>query len=277
MFEPFFSICIPATDREKTIFNTLKSVYDQTFKDYELIVTLRDFPDKTEAEIERFFSQYEFSENINIRFEKIDEKIKTVEDWNDPLKLANGKYIAMLEGDDQFESKHLQKAYDFLSRHENIGIYATGNQHNTLMKQGYISSGEYMKHTFFMNEVPPPSQTIFRRRDKKDRAYMYNSEDYIYAPEIDLYMRISLDGYDTYQHGDNTVYRDPSTNVFKGVGWKYLHDRVMIVKKYKQYMSVKNVLKVKYELKKRMLVSFLVLLSKKKELDWNLLLNMVKF
>ena len=51
---PFLSVCLIATTREDTIFYAMKSLCEQSFDDFEVIVTIRKYSDRTIEEIDRF-------------------------------------------------------------------------------------------------------------------------------------------------------------------------------------------------------------------------------
>lgn len=249
----FFSVCVPATNREATIQNTLKSLLDQSFRDFEVIVTIRNSKDNTVSKVNEFLKSNAYIESGHVfKKYKQDDNVLSVEDWNDPLIHANGEYIAMLEGDDQFQPDHLQIAYEYLSNNMNTGIYATGNQVRQLKATGAFECQKYFSHIYTMVEVPAPSQTIFKRTDKDSHPFTYNSNDFIYAPEIDLYLRISKNGYDAYHSELQTVHRHIKTkNILSGRGWKYCHDHLYICNKYKKEAGAMLFLTVNLHLKKR--------------------------
>ena len=84
-----FSIIIPAHNSEKYIEKAIKSVKEQGFKDYELIVVLDSCTDNT--------------------IEKVDADIVITCDHSNPgfarnegLEVASGTYILFLDSDDYF-------------------------------------------------------------------------------------------------------------------------------------------------------------------------------
>jgi GT2 family glycosyltransferase len=135
---PFFSVCIPLYNREKTIYNTLSSLSRQSFNNFNVKIVIYKCDDDTDGQVSLFFKSEIFKKN------PFDHEIKysdlNFDDWNGPVLLADGKYIAMLEGDDQFLPEHLNTAHSILSVKDNIGIYATGNQHRFREKFGIIKS-----------------------------------------------------------------------------------------------------------------------------------------
>lgn len=272
MKQPFFSVCVLATKREKTIYDTLLSLCAQTFQDFEVIVTFRDYNDRTHSEIERFKETIGYlSSKISFSFYNIDCKYESIKEWNDPLQYAEGDYIAMLEGDDQYLPNHLEVAYNNIRNNPNVGIYATGNQYYNFKKLGFFVSGDYFKYILSLSEVPPPSQNIFIRLNTTQGSFLYNTDDYIYAPEIDLYLRIASEGFNAFISDENSVFRDVTPSITSGLGWKYFRDHLYIVQKYGQFYDAKSLFRVNTMLKKRMLMSFIRTIVKLKSVDLNLL------
>ncbi len=233
---PFFSICMPVTNRGTTIFNALSSIARQTFRDFELIIVDCGSTDNSRREIQRFFSSETFQDNaFPYQYEVKSYVPRTVEDWNEPVRLATGRYVAMLEGDDQFHPAYLQTAYENLSEQPNIGVYATGNQLRPRGYQGLMAAQEAARHIYSLQEVPPPSETIFIRTDVNDKPFLYNDRDFEYAPEIDLYLRILLSGYNYYCDSFQHTVRDISAK--NRTTWHYFHDHFFIAKYYAPQMG----------------------------------------
>lgn len=236
---PFFSVCIPVTNRGKTIFNALYSIAQQTCRDFELIIIDCGSQDNSKSEIARFFASETYRvHSFPYRYEQRDYVPKTVEDWNEPVRLATGRYIAMLEGDDSWRPEYLQTAYDKLSACPSLGVYATGNQLRPRQRQGYFDPNQLAQFIYEQNEVPPPSETIFIRTTHTGKPFLYNDTDYEYAPEIDLYIRIGCDGYAGYFDDYQNTVRDVSLK--DRSSWHYFHDRFVIIEKYAAAMGQKS-------------------------------------
>ncbi len=229
---PFFSVCIETHNRGKTIFRALESLLNQGITDFECIVVDDCSTDETIAEIKKFiasniFLKAPFALNV---FQN-QTHLGGVKNWNTPLNHANGKYIAVLEGDDFFQLNHLQKTYNVLSETPNVGIYATGSQRASRPIKGFIESKKYFQYTYQIINVSPPSETIFIRLNKNGIPYQYNVIDNIYAPELQLYLAISGDGWDAYHAATADIYREPSSS-FTNLTWKYFEDKFNIIEKY---------------------------------------------
>ena len=232
MSNPFFSVCIPLHNREQTVRQTLESLARQTFRDFDVKIVDYGSTDSTRSEVAKFFQSQIYRNNAFDReLVFIDGQPRGVEDWNEPLKIADGKYIAVLEGDDAFLPTHLELVAEYLSTNDNVGIYSTGNQFRNRRKRGLFGSSEYSAYIYSMVEVPPPSEAVFIREGRNGERYFYNDRDFVYAPEIDLYLRILKDGFDAFCDGRQGVLR--GTSAKREAAWKYHHDHFLILEMYR--------------------------------------------
>lgn len=242
---PFFTVCIPATNRGDTIYRALNSVAKQSYRNFELVIVDCASKDNTISEIKRFFLSDDYKNNpFKYKFEIMDYTPIGTEDWNDPIRLAKGKYIAMLEGDDKWLHNHLLNAFEVLSKNPSVGIYGSSNLTGKRSFHGLLENDKAKDFCYIMNVGPvPPSESIFIRLDKNKKPFLYNSSDYAYSPEIALYVDIMLNGYDMYYSQKQDVYREPSTNPEKQKTWYYFADRFVLIDNYKNYFKKSVVFK----------------------------------
>lgn len=245
--KPFFSVCIPSTKRGETIYRALKSVAEQTYRNFEVCIVDCASKDNTVAEIERFFASEDYKKNpFEYKFEKKDYTPIGTEDWNEPIKLASGKYIAMLEGDDYWLPNHLHDAHSALLKNPNVGIYGSSNLENKRVFEGKLENAKLKAYTYIMKDgAVPPSESIFIRVNKEGKPFFYNSDDYKYSPEIGLYTEIALAGFDLYYSQTQDVYREPSTNQDKFKTWYYFADRFTHINRYSSFFAKKETAKAK--------------------------------
>jgi len=237
MPSPFYSVCLETYNRGKTIFNALESVQNQTFRDFEVIIVDDRSTDNTVEEIKRFFQSKRYKERpFEYTFKQNKEHLGGIKNWNKPLELASGKYIAVLEGDDQYLPTHLEEAHRILTNYSKTGIYAASNQTTIRPVTGLISARDYFRYTYRVENVSPPSETIFARR-YDDKQYFYNDVDYLYAPEVALYLEISNDGWNIYHSEKRTVVRDKSPKKIRYSG-EPLHDRIKVINQYKNHRYI---------------------------------------
>lgn len=105
----FFSILIPSKGGENYIENVLKSVLDQEFSDYEIIIGDNNNNDKFKIVIDKFLP------NPKIKIVKQTKTIDVTSSWNACLNNASGRYIIMLGDDDCILKNSLKKIYEILS------------------------------------------------------------------------------------------------------------------------------------------------------------------
>jgi len=239
--QPFFSVCIETYNRGKTIYRALESLLNQGVVDFNCIVADDCSTDETIEEIKRFITSAPYKNApFQLNVYQNPQHLGGVLNWNNALEFAEGKYISVLEGDDFFQPKHLKNAYEILNKIPNIGIYATGSQRASRPITGIINSKKYFQYIYQMINVSPPSETIFIRLDKKGIPYKYDVVNNTYAPEIQLYLTISNDGWDAFHTSTQDVYREASTS-FTNMTWKYFDDKFKIIEKYSTHKNINSV------------------------------------
>lgn len=239
--KPFFSVCLETNNRGNTIFRALESLLKQGTGDFECVVVDDCSTDQTLSEIKRFIASPSY---LNFPFSlsvfQNSNHLGGVLNWNGPLKFVKGKYIVVLEGDDCFQPDHLKKAHEVLSKTPSIGIYATGSQRALRPIKGFIASIKYFQYTYQIINVSPPSETIFIRSTKNGIPYQYDVINNTYAPELQLYLTISGDGWDAFHTSSADVYREPSTS-FTNLTWRYFDDKFKIIEKFSQHKNIDRV------------------------------------
>lgn len=119
------SIIIPAYNAEKYITETIESVLNQTFTDWELIIVIDGATDHTE-DIARSF---ESDERISVI---VKENTGVSDTRNIGMSKAKGNYIALLDADDIWLPENLEKKITFLEQNSEFGwVYSQMNEfHN---------------------------------------------------------------------------------------------------------------------------------------------------
>jgi glycosyltransferase involved in cell wall biosynthesis len=152
--QPLVSIITPTYNHEKYIGECIESVKAQTFGSWEMIVINDGSTDKTyEAALK--------SAGKDSRIRVINQENKGIfrlaETYNKALSLANGKFIAILEGDDYWEPEKLE-----------IQTAAMDNDNSVVMGWGKAAS-----RVGFQKEIYQVHPVSF----EKNRKY-YTNEPY---------------------------------------------------------------------------------------------------
>ncbi|MHA7060001.1 glycosyltransferase family 2 protein [Aquimarina sp. M1] len=114
---PFFSIVIPLYNKEKHIGNTIRSVLDQNYIDYELIIINDGSTDGSEEIVNRYTDkriQHFYTENRGVSNAR-----------NLGIEKANGKLIAFLDADDYWYPNHLDILFRLYTKFPDAGLYST--------------------------------------------------------------------------------------------------------------------------------------------------------
>ncbi|WP_257666450.1 glycosyltransferase family 2 protein [Parapedobacter tibetensis] len=184
---PAVSVLMPAYNAEAFIRQSIQSVLDQPFQDFELIIYNDGSTDTTACKVWQF---------LDPRIQFIDNKQNQglTHARQATLELATGRYVAILDSDDVSFPDRLEKQYRFLERHPEVILCggnallmdAEGRTSGELLHQAYRQ--EELKIRFFFNNIFVNSSVMFRRAEAvqlggyRDRAPV---EDY------DLFVRLA--------------------------------------------------------------------------------------
>lgn len=113
---PFFSIVMPAYNCEKTVGLTIESLKKQTFSDFELIIVNDGSKDNTQ--------------NVLDLYATADNRIAVMtianggpgNARNQGIKLAQGKYLLLIDADDEVALGTLKTYATYLNQHENLDL-----------------------------------------------------------------------------------------------------------------------------------------------------------
>jgi len=152
--KPEISIIIPSYNRANLLPRAIKSALNQTFQSFELIIV----DDKSIDNTQEIISQ--FNDN-RIKYVKHKKNKGVSAARNTGIKNAFGKYIALLDSDDQWKSKKLEKQLEIFqnSKDKKLGLVYSwivfidecNNEKNKIItqKKGYIFN-ELLKNNFII-------------------------------------------------------------------------------------------------------------------------------
>ena len=141
---PFFSIIIPTYNREKQISETIQSVLNQNFVDFELLIIDNQSQDRTKEIVTSFNDE-------RIQFYQNDQNYERCYSRNRGIQLSRGAYVLLLDSDDLFEPDHLSNWHQF--------ILSSGNRTDCF----YVSDKKILKESIFIQTnpvVPKGSQPV---------------------------------------------------------------------------------------------------------------------
>lgn len=129
----FFSIVIPLYNKETYIENTIKSVLNQTFTDFEVVIVNDGSTDKSVEKVSQFNDS---------RIKIINQKNQGASvTRNTGLENASSEFIAFLDADDLWFPNHLEVLKELIEKHPNVGIYAS--RYQLIFKNNHVYTPEF--------------------------------------------------------------------------------------------------------------------------------------
>ena len=114
---PEISVIVPAYNIEEYIARCLLSLLNQSFKDYEIIIIDDGSTDKTSEIIDYYSVKYERIRVLHTQNAGVSNA------RNNGLKMAKGKYIVFVDGDDYVDEQYLEVMLGLISQKDaDIGI-----------------------------------------------------------------------------------------------------------------------------------------------------------
>lgn len=182
---PFFSIITVSFNNGKTIRQTIESVLNQSFTDFEYWIIDGGSSDES-LEIIRSYGN---------RVQWISEPDSGIYDaMNKGILHAKGKFIAFLNADDFYAATDvLGQVHETLNRNENAwaayGDLAYVNEQDTDKIVRYWKSGDYSPRSFLWGWMPP-HPTFFLRKDAFEKFGLFRNESMKSAADYELILRM---------------------------------------------------------------------------------------
>ena len=123
MQDSLVSIITPAYNAEKYITETIESVLNQTYQNWEMLIVNDCSEDNTEKIVRDYIKK-----DCRIKLINLNENSGVAVARNEAIKNAKGRYIAFLDSDDIWEKEKLRKQIVFMQRNGYVFTY-TSYQH----------------------------------------------------------------------------------------------------------------------------------------------------
>ena len=189
MNEPTISVIMATYNRASLISRAIESILDQTFQDFELIIVDDGSSDNTKEVIAGFMQK-----DLRVKYFKNKKNLGLPKTRNEGIKVSRGKYIGLLDDDDEWLPDKLEKQINkFQSTPETIGliycglayISQSGKTSKTIIPRlkGNLFQ-DILKENFFGSSTPLIKKECFEKSGLFDGTFS-NGEDW------DMWIRIS--------------------------------------------------------------------------------------
>lgn len=166
----------------------LKSLSEQTFTDFEIIVLEHGSTDNSLYILNSWHDE-------RLRLEVLPENIGRTSALNRCLKRSSGKYIAILDSDDVADPERFRLQCNFLDAHQNVGVVGT-----------WSSFIDDLGHRFYEHRPATTHQGILRTLATKNpftnSSILYRRElameiggydfNFLYAQDFDFIVKMAM-------------------------------------------------------------------------------------
>jgi glycosyltransferase involved in cell wall biosynthesis len=184
------SICIPTYNQTKYLRKTLDSIVNQTYTDFELIIS----DDSSTEDVRILLEEYNYK--LPFQYVRNSPCFGSPQNWNHAISLARGKWIKIMHHDDWFsESDALEKMMSVAEKNPDSLIFAGIKGEFVREKRSYVNLPskakiiELHKDPFSLiwaNVIGPPSAILFPNSSVQfDKAL-------IWLVDIEFYLQLLL-------------------------------------------------------------------------------------
>lgn len=191
------SICIPVYNAEKYIEETIKSVLNQSFSNFELIIIDNHSTDDTVNIVKEFKDE-------RIKLFKNNKNLGMVRNWNECLNKVQGKYIQFVCSDDVLYKECLKEKIELMKKNNNIVMVVSNTDiidsngkkiiTRKFTKKTKILDGEKVARKSFRTRTlfGEPSNVLFKNLLNEDVGFF--NEKLSYTPDWEYWLRLAKHG-----------------------------------------------------------------------------------
>ena len=184
---PKVSVVMPAYNAEKYIGESIKSILNQTFIDFEFIIINDGSRDRTKEII----LSYSDDRIVYLENEMNSGIVVTL---NKGLEYATGEYIARMDADDIAVAERLEKQIEFMEKNKDVGVLGTGicifGEDVHEQARVFTTNPEQLKAELIFNSCIAHPTVMMRSNILKNNGLSYDLE-YAGAEDYNLWWKIA--------------------------------------------------------------------------------------
>ena len=184
-YKPDITILMPVYNSEKYILDSVLSILNQTYKDYQLLIMIEyNNNDLTEDYLKLL-------NDSRIQIVKNRKKLGLAATLNKGIKMAKTKYIARMDADDLSIKDRLEKQKKYLDEHKDIALVSAWQRHfgdfGTYVHKSATGVEDLKASLLFKCDICH-STIMFRRKTMIDNGYFYDTQ--MAMEDYDLWSRM---------------------------------------------------------------------------------------
>lgn len=191
MTNPFISIVIPTYNHAHFLKRALKSLEEQVYTNFEVIIVDNNSIDNTQVVIKSFF-------NLKIVYLKINNNGVIAASRNIGIKAANGEWVAFLDSDDWWTSDKLQTCVNHINNNVDF-IYhdlKVIGQKNSILKSLIFRKLRKVKKSLLLEMLIhgnpiSNSSVLVRKKLIQDAGGLNENFEMIGAEDFNLWLKIA--------------------------------------------------------------------------------------
>ena len=187
-----FSIIIPTYNHANFLKIALRSVINQTYQNFEVIVVDNNSEDNTDEVISNF-------NDSRIRLHKINNNGVIAASRNFGIEKASNEWLAFLDSDDRWYPNKLSKVNECLLKNNSYDVLSTNEykvyQDKTRKKN--LSYGPLYKDTYkhlllFGNRLSPSATVVRKSFLQKNKIKFNESKNFITVEDYDFWLQLAF-------------------------------------------------------------------------------------
>ena len=228
------------TNTREKLERSLKSILNQTYKNFELIIC----DDGSSNDCIKWAKEIcKDDERVKFIFNNTNKGLAYT--LNHCLKEATGEYIARMDDDDESYIDRFEKQVEFLNKNPDIGIVGSNmNLFDDNGIWGIRKYPEYVKNEDFLYRVAIAHPTIMARRESYDIVNGYRDiKETIRVEDYDCFMRMQAKGVKIYNFQDPIFNYREDTYGAKKKKYKYRFNEMWVRKNGFKELKIKGIKK----------------------------------
>jgi len=182
---PKVSIVIVSYNHAEYIRFAIKSILNQTYKNWELLIVNDNSQDSTKEILNKYKSK-------KIKIINLKKNIGPYKATNLAFQKVKGKYIAILDADDYSHPKRISSQVQELENHSEIGLVLTNykliDKNNKFIKSNRFLTQKDFNKKFPCENLACNSSAMFR--SKLIQELVFYNKDFFYMYDYNFYLKI---------------------------------------------------------------------------------------
>ncbi|MBW4648113.1 MAG: glycosyltransferase [Kastovskya adunca ATA6-11-RM4] len=194
---PKVSVGIPTYNSQKFLSQAIDSVLNQTFQDFELIISDDASTDETPEIVANYAAK-----DQRIRYFKNPTRVGLFANFNKCIERSSGEYINVLGQDDVMLPKNIEEKVNILDSYPSVGLVASSvevidDDYNQLNWPWAKYSEDVLEpaREWVINKVTPNNDIccpfVFLRRQVIEKVGLFNCR-YSYVGDFEMWLRVGL-------------------------------------------------------------------------------------